>query len=282
MPISVVQTGAGLGAEIRGIDLAKPIDEATFTHIRDAFYQYGLIIFRGSCFSDEDHIRFSSRFGPLRKLKLEQFLRGQHSEIFVVSNIKENGEYIGVHDAGTFWHTDGPFQQQPHGPSALHALEVPMQDGRPLGDTLFASVTAAYDALSSDMKRRVDGLKAVNSLLHRYQKAVGNGIKDSSILSNATETEAIHPVVRIHPQTGRRCLYVSEGFTSRIVGMPDDESRALLDELTAHAVKPEFQYRHTWQVDDLVMWDNCATQHKATFDYQLPQRRLMHRTTLVS
>jgi taurine dioxygenase len=282
MAISVVQTGVALGAEIHGVDLAQPIDDDTFGQIRDAFYRHAVIIFRGCRFNDEDHIRFSSRFGALRKLKLERFLRGQHSEIFVVSNILEDGKYIGVHDAGTFWHSDGPFQEQPHGPSALHALEVPMQDGRPLGDTLFASTSAAYDALPLGMKHRIDGLKAVNSLLHRYEKAVGTGIKDSSILSNATETQAIHPVVRIHSQTGRKCLYVSEGFTSRIVDMPEDESRALLDELTAHCVKPEFRYRHSWQVDDLVMWDNCATQHKATFDYQLPQRRLMHRTTLVS
>ena len=133
------------------------------------------------------------------------------------------------------------------------------------------------------MKQRVEGLQAVNSLMRRYQKAMEKGITDTPVLSQsaAQETEAIHPVVRVDPRSGRKCLYVSEGYTTRIVGLPQDESDALIAELTAYCVKPDFQYRHSWRVHDLVMWDNCSTQHKASFDYQLPQRRLMHRTTLV-
>ena len=283
MSLHIVETAAALGAEIRGVDLSKPIDDDTFDHIRRAFERYSVIVLRDHPFDDEDHIRFSSRFGELKKLKMEQFLEGRHPEIFVVSNIKEDGKYIGVHDAGVFWHSDGPFLMKPHGPSALHALEVPMQDGRALGDTLFASTAAAYGALPASMKQRVEGLQAVNSLMRRYQKAMEKGITDTPVLSQsaAQETEAIHPVVRVDPRSGRKCLYVSEGYTTRIVGLPQDESDALIAELTAYCVKPDFQYRHSWRVHDLVMWDNCSTQHKASFDYQLPQRRLMHRTTLV-
>ncbi len=283
MPLSIAETGAALGAEIRGVDLSGPIDDGTFDQIRRAFQRYAVIIFRDHPFDDADHIRFSARFGELKKLKLAQFLAGRHPEIFVVSNIKEDGKYIGVHDAGMFWHSDGPFLNKPHGPSALHALEVPMQDGRALGDTCFASTAAAYDALPTAMKERIDGLQAVNSLLRRHQLAVKQGVADTAVLSQvaAQESEAVHPVVRVDRRSGRKCLYVSEGYTTRILGLPQDESDALVAELAAHCVKPEFQYRHSWRVHDLVMWDNCSTQHKATFDYQLPQRRLMHRTTLV-
>ena len=283
MPLSIAETGAALGAEIRGVDLSGPIDDGTFDQIRRAFERYAVIIFRDHPFDDADHIRFSARFGELKKLKLAQFLAGRHPEIFVVSNIKEDGKYIGVHDAGMFWHSDGPFLNKPHGPSALHALEVPMQDGRALGDTCFASTAAAYDALPTAMKERIDGLQAVNSLLRRHQLAVKQGVADTAVLSQvaAQESEAVHPVVRVDRRSGRKCLYVSEGYTTRILGLPQDESDALVAELAAHCVKPEFQYRHSWRVHDLVMWDNCSTQHKATFDYQLPQRRLMHRTTLV-
>ena len=283
MSLSIVETGAALGAEIHGVDLSGPIDDATFDQIRRAFERYAVIIFRDHPFDDADHIRFSARFGALKKLKLEQFLAGRHPEIFVVSNIKEDGKYIGVHDAGMFWHSDGPFLNKPHGPSALHALEVPVQDGRALGDTCFASTAAAYDALPAAMKARIDGLQAVNSLLRRHQLAASKGVADTAVLSQvaAQESEAVHPVVRVDRRSGRKCLYVSEGYTTRILGLPQDESDALVAELAAHCVKPEFQYRHSWRVHDLVMWDNCSTQHKAKFDYQLPQRRLMHRTTLV-
>src|SRR4029077_13916854 len=154
-------------------------------------------------------------------------------------------------------------------------------DGRTLGDTRFASVSAAYDALPATMKKRLDGLQAVQSLVKRHEKVLQSGgktRKDMHALRTAAkqDTEAVHPVVRVHPVNGRKCLYVSEGFTVCILGLPEDESRDLLAELTAHCVKQKFLYRHNWRVHDLIMWDNCSTQHKATFDYALPQRRLMH------
>ena len=284
MTVTVTPFSPAIGAEIHGLDLSKPISGDDFEKVRGAFFKHSVIVVRGSEFSDDDHIRFSAGFGELKKLKFNAFMGERRPEIFIVSNVKEDGKYIGVHDAGIFWHSDGPFLKHPHGPAALHALEVPVQDGRALGDTLFTSTAAAYDALPESTKKRLEGLQAVHSLKRRYEKAVEQGVKDSASMNQAAsqETEAVHPLVRIHPTNGRPCLYVSEGYTTRILGMPADESRELIDELCAHVVKPEFQYVHSWKVHDLVMWDNCSTQHKATFDYQLPQRRLMHRTTLVN
>jgi taurine dioxygenase len=279
--IRITETGAALGARIEGIDLTDTLDEATFAAVRNAFYKYEVVYFRGSELSDEDHIRFSERFGELRKLKLDQ-LHAKHPEIFIVSNIVEEGKHIGAYDAGLFWHTDGAYLKNPHAISALRALEVPVQNGRVLGDTVFASMSAAYDALSASMKKQLEGLQALQSIIHRHQKTLQSGRKKEYNAAVKADPEAVHPVVRVHPITKRKCLYVSEGYTVNILGLPEDESQDLIATLTSHIAKPEFHYRHNWRDNDLVMWDDCSTQHKATFDYALPLRRRMHRTTVIN
>jgi taurine dioxygenase len=281
MAVEVIPSGCALGARIEGVDLTKPLDEATFQDVRRAFYRHEVVYFRGLTLSDENHIAFSARFGELRKLKLDN-LHVRHPELFVVSNIKEDGKQIGAYDAGLFWHTDGAYLKNPHAISALHALEVPEKDGRVLGDTVFASMSAAYDALTDAMKKRIEGLQALQSIIHRHQKTLDSGRKKDYNAAVRADPEAVHPVVRVHPVTGRKCLYVSEGYTVKIIGLPEDESRDLIAELVAHCTKPEFQYRHNWRAHDLVMWDDCSTQHKATFDYALPLRRRMHRTTVIN
>jgi taurine dioxygenase len=280
MSMRIVQTGAALGARVEGVDLRRPLDERTFEAIREAFYRHELLYFRGTALTDEDHIRFSARFGTLRRIKLDE-VHDRHPEIFVVSNIKQDGKYIGSYDAGIFWHTDGAYLANPHAISALYAHEVPVQDGRALGDTRFASMTAAYDALSETMKRRIDGLQALHSIIHRHRKTLEIGVKKEYNAAVKADPEAVHPVVRLHPVTGRKCLFVTEGYTVKILGLPEDESRELLCELVAHCTRPEFQYVHNWRAHDLVMWDDCATQHKATFDYPPTLRRRMHRTTVM-
>lgn len=283
MGLEIIRTGAALGAEIRGVDLGQPIDHSTFEKIRDAFYEHEVIYVRGQHISDEDHIRFSALFGGLRRLAFSQYITDRKPEIFVVSNVIENGTHIGSYDAGLFWHTDGSFHANPHAASLLRAIEVPEHGGRTLGDTEFASMTRAYDALPESTKQRLEGLTAVQSVMRRYQKTLDLGRKKENYSEEMKkDPEAVHPVVRIHPVTGKKCIYVNEGYTVRINELPQAEGDALVAELTAHCTQPEFVYRHNWQVGDLVMWDNCSTQHKANFDYALPQRRLMHRTTVIS
>ena len=274
-------SGSEFGAEIIGADLTQPLDDATFAQIRAAFYQHEVIYFRGQALSDEDQIRFSAHFGELRKLKLASQPQVEHPEIFVVSNIVKDGKPIGSYDAGTLWHTDGAYLAKPHAISALRALEVPAQNGRTLGDTNFASTSAGYDALPESMKKRIEGLQAVQSFEQHLAKTGGGGVKKDIYSTVKADPEAIHPLVRVHPVNGRKCLYVTEGYTARIVGMPEDESRNLIAELSAQSVKPEFTYLHNWQKHDLVMRDDCSTQHKATFDYPASSPRLMHRTTVV-
>jgi taurine dioxygenase len=291
--ISVRRLGRHLGAEIAGVDLRRPLDEAAFAAIADAFFEHQVVVFRDQELAPAQQIAFTRRFG-----ELEQHVRKEHRlagypEILVVSNVlDERGNAIGVQDAGRFWHSDLSYKQVPSLLSALYALEVPVRDGVVLGSTSFASATAAYDALPEAEKRRLQGLRNVHS--YRYYRArnveaqkeeqargartVQEHAPSEAQLASVPDTEA--PIVRTHPVTGRKSLFVNEAHTSRIVGLPEEEGAALLARLCAHIVEPEFRYEHRWRAGDLLMWDNVAVQHKANFDYELPLRRLMHRTTV--
>lgn len=281
--VRVARIGTHLGAEISGVDLTRPLDDATFAEIERAFYDESVVVFRGQPITEEQHIAFSRRFGNLEvHVSGARYLHPRHPEIRINSNIIENGKPIGATDAGQYWHTDLSYMGAPSKCSLLYAVEVPMQDGKPLGDTQFSSVAAAYDALSPSMKKRLEGLRAVHSYSHRYYKLTDAGKQRPPLTEEqkARTPDVEHPVVLTHPRTGRKCLFVNEGFTTHIVGMPEAESRALLGELFSHVRQPEFVYAHKWSVGDLLMWDNLSTQHFAVADYALPLRRKMQRTTV--
>jgi taurine dioxygenase len=275
----VDKSGDACGAEIE-FDLSSQPDDRTFAEIEQAFHDNIAIYFRGQDLSNERHIEFSRRFGELEIHVLKKYLLPGHPEILVISNIKdENGEHIGLADAGFTWHSDVSYLKMPSRCSLLHAKEVPHRDGKALGDTLFANTRAAYEALPEVMKRRLVGLKAV----HRYseRKRVANSPRPKLTKQQLDETpDVAHPIVRTHAWTGRKSLYVTAGECIGIEGLPQDEGVALIEELTAHCLRPDFQYRHKWQVGDLLMWDNASSMHLATCDYDLPERRLMHRTTV--
>ena len=280
MPIPVVKCEAALGAEI-GVDLSRPIDDATFGEIETAFHDNIVVFFRRQNLSNEQHIAFSRRFGELEIHIVKKYLLPGYPEILLVSNIKnEAGEHIGLADAGFTWHSDVSYRQFPSRCSLLYAKEVPHRDGVALGDTVFANCIAAYEALPAAMKRRLEGLKAI----HRYssRRRVANSPRPKLTQAQLDETPDIaHPIVRTHPFTGRKAIYVTAGECIGIDGMPEDEAVDLIAELDAHCVKPQFLYRHRWQVGDLVMWDNASAMHLAICDYALPERRLMHRTTVI-
>jgi taurine dioxygenase len=275
---------APVGAEILGVDLSKPLDDAGFEQIVDAFHEHGVIVIRDQTLTTDQQIAFSRRFGDLDVNVRSEFNKDGRPEVLVLSNIQKDGKPVGVVDGGRYWHTDLCYRTRPARVTLLHALEVPMNGAEPLGDTLFSSMTRAYDALPQDMKARLAGLKAVHSYRYTYE----NKARDFKLRPKLADrgddwipADVVHDVIRIHPYTGRKCLYVNEGYTTRILGIPEKESDALLIELKAHAVRPEFRYTHKWKVGDLTMWDNCATQHKAVPNYALPQRRLMERTTVL-
>jgi len=285
MPITVTKCDAALGAEI-GVDLSRPLDDAIFREIEDAFHDNVIVFFRGQTLTNERHIEFSRRFGELEIHIVKKYLLPGCPEILLVSNIKNAaGDHIGLADAGFTWHSDVSYRRNPSRCSLLYAKEVPHRDGVALGDTIFANCIAAYEALPSAMKKRLDGLRAV----HRYssRRRVENSPRPKLTAAQIAETpDVAHPIVRTHPFTGRKAIYITAGECIGIVSengqsMPEDEALDLIAELDAHCIKPEFLYRHSWRVGDLVMWDNATAMHLAICDYALPERRLMHRTTVI-
>ena len=283
MTLEILPFDAALGAEVRGVDLSRDIDDTTFATIARAWNDHSVLLFRDQAIDAVQHVAFSRHFGDLEVHVLDQYLHPEHPEILIVSNVMDGDRHVGIYDAGRYWHTDLSYLAVPSRGSLLYAMEVPHDAaGNPLGDTLFASTAAAYDALSEPVKRRIAELKAEFSLANRHAKLVADGDPDAT-LSDAHRQQAppvVHKVVRTHPITGRRSIYVNAGQTSRILGLPEDEARNLLHELCAHCTRPEFVYRHRWRAGDLLIWDNIPTQHLAICDYALPQRRYMHRTTL--
>ena len=283
--MEVIDSPAPLGSEIRGVDLSRELDAQTFDRVFSTLSERSVIVFRDQRITPAQFVRFSSRLGPLAKPPLlDDYALPDQPEVLKVSNIIENGKHIGNPDAGAFWHSDGAYSAKPSMYSILYAIEVPQRDGQTFGDTLYTSTAAAYDALGSDMKARIDGLRAIHSLNHQYERKKSAGILKRSDMSDDDKRKVVppvaHPLVRQHPHTGRRCIFVNEGHTCGIEGMPTEQARELLEQLFAHCLLPEFIYTHKWRVGDVVVWDNCATQHKATFDYALPLRRLMYRTTI--
>jgi alpha-ketoglutarate-dependent taurine dioxygenase len=280
MPIPVRKGDAALGAEIV-VDLTQPIGEAAFAEIERAFHDNVVVFFRDQHLSEAQHIAFSRRFGELEIHIVKKYLLPGHPEILLISNVRDaRGEHIGLADAGFTWHSDVSYRQCPSRCSLLYAKEVPQRDGVPLGDTVFANTIAAYEALPLAMQRRLQGLKAI----HRYsmRRRVENSPRPKLTAAQLAETPDVsHPIVRTHPFTGRKALYVTAGECIGIEGMPEDEALQLIGELDAHCVRPEFCYRHRWHVGDLVMWDNASCMHLAICDYALPERRLMHRTTVI-
>ena len=280
MRLSVKKSDAACGAEIV-FDLARDIDDATFQEIEHAFHDNIVVVFRGQDLSNERHVEFSRRFGELEIHIVKKYLLLGFPEILLISNISDQrGEHIGLADAGFTWHTDTFYRHRPSRCSLLYAKEVPYRDGRPLGDTVFANTIAAYEVLPEAVKKRLNGLKAI----HRYsaRRRVADSPRPKLTREQLEETpDVAHPIIRTHPYTGRKSLYVTAGECIGIEGMPEDEAVGLIAELDAHCVRPEFLYRHKWQIGDLLLWDNAASMHLAICDYALPERRLMHRTTVI-
>ncbi len=266
-----------VGAEIIGLDLAQPVNAEDFTRIHRAHLDHHVLVFRDQRITPQQQIAFSRRFGELQIHVLKQFLLSGHPEILIVSNIVENGQNIGLGDAGKFWHSDLSYKELPSLGSMLHAQELPSEGG----DTLFADMHKAWDAVPQALRQVVENRSAAHSYTARYAetKFEGNWRPTLTAEQLAQVQEVIHPVVRTHPENGRKALFVSEGFTTRIVGLPEDESRDVLQQLYALSVLEQNIYRHQWQPHDLVFWDNRSLTHLAT-GCPAHLRRKLYRTTI--
>tara|TARA_B100000676_G_scaffold265107_1_gene277888 strand:+ start:808 stop:1632 length:825 start_codon:yes stop_codon:yes gene_type:complete len=258
--LEIVPSGKTLGAEVCGLDLSRPLTPPLVARLRRALIEYCVLLFRGQELTEPEQVRFTGYFGtPAKHTRLNPAGVKTESEIFVVSNVKENGKVIGSLGHGEIdFHSDLAYMAKPGSISLLYALELPPSGSQ----TQWASAYAAYENLDARTKERIATLRAT----HVHPTAELN-----------PPTPVAHPVVRRHPESGRLGLFVTPYMTRSIVGMRGDEGDALLSELLAQVVKPEFVWTHEWSPGDVVMWDNRATSHRRRA-FPESERRIMKRT----
>ena len=268
--ISVKPIAGSCGAEIEGVDLSQPMDDATFAAVEKALVDHLVIFFRGQILTPEQQKDFAQRFGELRISDQYQSLDG-HPEILEI--VKEP-DATGI--VGNLWHCDESFLERPALGSVLYMIECPPYGG----DTMFANQYMAYETLSPGMQDMLSSMRAVYSDGTLQQRNKGRSMKVHPDAANRPSYEAVHPVVRTHPQSGRKGLFVHRPYTIRFDGMTEEESKPLLEFLYAHAVRPEFTCRFRWDEGSVAFWDNRCVQHYALNDYS-GVRRYAHRITVI-
>ncbi len=276
MSITVRPTGAALGAEVGGVDLRR-ITDADFAAIHRAWLDHLVLLFRGQTLNDDDLIAFSRRLGALDFAPIQEngrrFVEG-HPEIYVVSNVIENGVAIGSLGAGeAVWHTDMSYLEDPPKASMLYAIEIPPSGG----NTGFTSMYQAYERLPDALRRRIAGRRVKHDGTYNSGGYVRQGVTPTDDPREAPGT--YHPIVCTHPETGRKCLYLGRRRNAYIEGLELAESEALLDEVWDHATRDELTWYNAWRVGDVVLWDNRCTMHRRD-PFDASSRRIMHRTQM--
>lgn len=252
----------GFGLEASGVDVSGTLSDAAFDEIARTFFAAQVLVLRDQRLTPQQYLEFARRFGPPEPHVIDQFHHPEESNILILSNRKKDGQPVGLADAGTYFHTDYSYLQVPARATMLYSIEVPKAGG----NTLFANQYAAYDDLPEQMKRRITPMIAVH---HYGNRKVADDMSRVAASPLTDEQKAkmpliTHPLVRAHPVTGRKALYAVSGSSYGIVGMPDDESVALLDELAAHATQAKYVLSYAYRVGDLVIWDNASLLHSAT------------------
>jgi len=250
------------GSEARGVDASRLFSDSDFAELERAFFGAQVLVLPAQSLTPAQYVAFARRFGPPEPHVIDQFHHPDDPNILILSNRKRGGQPVGLADAGTYFHTDYSYLQVPARATMLYSIEVPKSGG----DTLFADQYAAYEGLSEAMKRRIEPLVAIHHYGNRkvadeMSRVAASPLTDAQ---KATMPLITHPIVRRHPVTGRKALYAVSGSSYGIVGMPEDEAVALLDELAAHATASQFVYRLSYRVGDLVIWDNASLLHSAT------------------
>jgi taurine dioxygenase len=266
-----------LGAEVCGVDVAQPMSESTFGEIYQAFLAHGILLFRDQDIARSQHIEFSRRFGALdRHDALPRDRHPDYPELLMVTNEpKPDGSPSDTQYTGRQWHSDMSFTTAPSLGSLLKSYAVPEVGG----DTLFANMVLAYDTLSAGLKRMIADLHGIHLSGTRKLANATTGIVRAEEQKRINPPVA-QPVVRTHPETGRKALYIGEKV-KRFDGMTEEESAPLIDYLVRHATRPEFVYRHLWRKNDILAWDNRCVMHQALGDFDETQLRHMERTTVL-
>jgi len=276
--IEIRPASRAVGAEVVDWDLARPADDDAIDAFRQALAENCFLLFRDQKLTPEQQVAFSRCFGVLEHHVLNDYNLADIPEIYVISNVKKDGKPVGRAGAGQYWHRDLSYTKNPSFGSLLYAIEIPETGG----DNMFSNMYKAYEALSEPLKALFEDMRAVHDFAHtqRTHIAPAGLTKPASAEQLAKTPPVEQPLVRTHPDTGRKSLYVSPSMMTGIVGLAPHESRAIIDFLAEHTTRPEFVYRHQWRKGDLVFWDNWASMLCAVSDYGPEDRRLMHRTTI--
>jgi taurine dioxygenase len=275
--VEIREIGEALGAEVRGVDLSQPIAPDAVARIRAAWLEHMVLRFRGQKLTDPQLLAFSRNFGeldPPGPNPLGRPFLPDHPEMNVISNIKEAGVPIGgLGDGEAIWHADMTYIERPPMAAILYAIEIPPAGG----DTYWANMVLAYETLPGALKARIEGREAVHDATYNSAGAMRKGYQE--VTDPRTAPGARHALVRTHPDTGRRCLFLGRRRNSYIVGLGLEESERLLDELWRHATQPQFTFRQQWRVGDVMVWDNRCTLHRRDA-FDPAARRLLHRTQI--
>jgi taurine dioxygenase len=284
--LSIEPTGAILGATIRGIDLSQPIPAPDFGAILLALGNHGVLRFPDQHLDIGDVKRFSELFGEIQGNPIAATdATRPYPEVGILSNLKENGTYIGSPDAGQDWHTDMSYRETIGFVNVLYGIRIPRREGKPLGGTEFANTRAAYDALPEEIKTRLDGMTAT----HDFEKFWEHMRRDKASGRPAMTDEqrkrrppVVHPLFLTHPITGKKVLYCNEGYAMRINELSQADSDEMLDYLFRHQLEMRFRYKHDWNENDLLIWDHLGTIHRAIADYGPNEIRLMRRCQVMA
>jgi len=282
--MKVTTSGETLGATIEGLDLARPLSQHEFDEVLRALGRYGVVRFPRQELSGRQLADFSARFGKLEINVANAFQEPGIPEVMILSNIVENGEPIGLADAGQDWHTDMSYSRTIALANVLYGIKIPRRGGKPLGATEFANMHAAYDGLPAETKRDLDGM----TVLHDFNKFWEMMRSRGSPRPPLTEAQknakppVSHPVFLTHPITGRRVLYANPGYSVRINELPQKESEEMLEFLFEHQLRPEYRYAFHWQEGDVLMWEDIGTIHNAVADYGPGEQRLVKRCQVMA
>lgn len=273
-PMEIRPLSPAIGAEIVGVDLSQPLDDATFERIRHAWFDNNILLFRRQQLSEEDQVRFAERFGELAKLINKNDGMTKNPAVMFISNIRKDGKLIGaLPDGEMYFHSDQCYVERPCAATMLYSIEIPSHGG----NTLFANMYRAYETLPEDMKRRIAGRKAMNFYDYDGSATIRPG-SEANVKPDAPRYA--HPIVRTHPATGRKALYVNRLMTQYIVDMPRAESDEILQFLFDHQEQRQFVYEHVWTPGELMLWDNRCSLH-ARSDFDAKERRLLRRVTIL-
>jgi len=281
----ITASGKTLGATIDDIDLSQPVADAEFKRILRALGEFGVLCFPAQRLKSDALARFGALFGELEINVANQFHEPDHPEVMILSNRTRDGKPVGLGDAGQGWHTDMSYSREIALANVLHAVKVPMRDGRPLGDTQFRNMHAAYADLPAEIKTRLKGRTATHDFAKFWDMMRARpGSKRAALTAEqrAKKPPVSQPIFRTHPITGRTVLYCNPGYATRIDGMPEAESDELLQYLFKHQEQEKYFHAHKWAEGDVLMWDNIGTVHNAVADYRPDEPRYMRRVQVMA